>query len=75
MNTEPELGDIKFFKKKKKKRIFTFIVPTYRYPKNKSETQWKPVTVEHTCNPSTQEAEAGGTQVHGYIMRPCLKKK
>jgi hypothetical protein len=30
------------------------------------------------CNPSTEEAEAGGSEVQallGYIARPCLKEK
>jgi hypothetical protein len=34
--------------------------------------------VSHTCNPSTQEAEAGGLWVWdslGYIVRSCLKGK
>jgi hypothetical protein len=32
----------------------------------------------HACNPSTQEAEAGGLQERGlsvYLVKPCLKKK
>jgi hypothetical protein len=32
--------------------------------------------VAQTCNPSTQEAEAGGLRFEvslGYIVRPCLK--
>lgn len=43
------------------------------------------IQVAHTCNPSTQEAEAGGLpgvqgQLHEfqkakYRIRPCLKKK
>jgi hypothetical protein len=31
----------------------------------------------HTCNPSTQEMKAGGSQVQGqqsYTLSPCLKK-
>jgi hypothetical protein len=34
--------------------------------------------VDHTCNPSTQEAEAGALTIQGrlsYIARPCLKTK
>jgi hypothetical protein len=36
----------------------------------------KPGVVVHICNPSTQQAEAGGLRVQslpGYIARPCLK--
>jgi hypothetical protein len=29
--------------------------------------------VDHTCNPSTREAEAGGLRFPGQL-RPCLKK-
>ena len=41
--------------------------------------------VAHTCNPSTWEAETGGSQVHGQpqllsdalrnLVRPCFKIK
>ena len=41
--------------------------------------------VEHTCNPSTLEAQTGGSQVHGQpqqfsealcnLVRPCSKIK
>jgi hypothetical protein len=34
--------------------------------------------VAHTCNPSTWEAEAGGSKFRAspsYILRPCLKNK
>jgi hypothetical protein len=44
--------------------------------------------VVHSCNPSTQEVEAGGSQIRGqlglhskfqtslgYIVRPCLQNK
>jgi hypothetical protein len=34
--------------------------------------------VLHACNPSTWEAEAGGSQAQAsldYLARPCIKKK
>ena len=41
----------------------------------------KPDTVAYTCNPHTQEVEAGGSEAHGIMfkvslecMTPCLKQ-
>jgi hypothetical protein len=35
----------------------------------------KPDVVEHTCNPNTQEAEAGGSRVQGQIRLHSLVSK
>jgi hypothetical protein len=44
-----------------------------------TKTKTEPEVVVHTCNPSTKEAEAGGSGIPGqprtHIVKPFLKKE